>query len=52
MILVSADIRDAVLHTLYNEVGLKEPAQGIAFALPVSNVVGLSAYNDKDKKAE
>ncbi|MBQ2777829.1 MAG: P-II family nitrogen regulator [Peptococcaceae bacterium] len=52
MILVSADIRDAVLHTLYNEVGLKEPAQGIAFALPVSNVVGLSAYNGKDKKAE
>lgn len=42
MILVSADIRDKVLHALYNKVGLKDPAQGIAFALPVSNVVGLS----------
>ena len=52
MILVSADIRDAVLHALYKEVGLKEPAQGIAFALPVSNAVGLSTYTDKDKKAE
>lgn len=50
MILVSADIRDTVLHALYNKVGLKEPAQGIAFALPVSNVVGLSSYDDK--KAE
>ena len=50
MILVTADIRDAVLHALYKEVGLKDPAQGIAFALPVSNVVGLSTYSDK--KAE
>ena len=47
MILVTADIRDAVLHALYKEVGLKDPAQGIAFALPVSNVVGLSTYSDK-----
>ncbi len=47
MILVSADIRDDVLYALYNEVGLKNPAQGIAFALPVSNVVGLSTYSDK-----
>lgn len=52
MILVSADIRDAVLHALYNEVGLKEPAQGIAFALPVSNVVGLSTFSDKNNPSE
>lgn len=47
MILVDAQIRDAVLRALYNEVGLKEPAQGIAFALPVSNVVGLSSFTEK-----
>ncbi len=50
MILVDSEIRDDVLHSLYNEVGLKDPAQGIAFALPVSNVVGLSTYNDQNTK--
>jgi nitrogen regulatory protein PII len=50
MILVDSGIRDAVLHALYNEVGLKDPAQGIAFALPVSNVVGLSTYSDKTEE--
>ena len=48
MILVSADIRDTVLHALYKEVGLKGPAQGIAFSLPVSNVVGISTHNEKN----
>ena len=50
MILVDSGIRDAVLHALYNAVGLKDPAQGIAFALPVSNVVGLSTYSDKTEE--
>ena len=50
MFLVDSGIRDAVLHALYNEVGLKDPAQGIAFALPVSNVVGLSTYSDKTEE--
>lgn len=50
MILVDSGIRNAVLHALYNEVGLKDPAQGIAFALPVSNVVGLSTYSDKTEE--
>ena len=50
MILVDSGIRDAVLHALSNEVGLKDPAQGIAFALPVSNVVGLSTYSDKTEE--
>ena len=50
MILVDSGIRYAVLHALYNEVGLKDPAQGIAFALPVSNVVGLSTYSDKTEE--
>ena len=50
MILVDSSIRDAVLHALYNKVGLKDPAQGIAFALPVSNVVGLSTYSDKTEE--
>lgn len=46
MILVPTELRDNILHALYHDVGLKEPAQGIAFALPVSNAVGLSTYID------
>lgn len=42
MILVPSDIKDDILHALYREVGLKTPGQGIAFSMPVDNVVGLS----------
>ncbi len=42
MILVPGEIKNDILHALYRAVGLKTPGQGIAFALPVSDVVGLS----------
>lgn len=42
MILVPTDIKEEVMHTLYKEVGLNTPGQGIAFSMPVDNVVGLS----------
>lgn len=42
MILVPSKIKDDVLHALYKEAGLDTPGQGIAFALPVDSVVGLS----------
>lgn len=42
MILVPTEIKDDVLHALYKEAGLDTPGQGIAFALPVDSVVGLS----------
>ena len=41
MILVAHDIRDAVLKSLYDAVGVNTEAQGIAFTLPVDNVVGV-----------
>lgn len=43
MILVPAEIKDAVLHALYKEVGLDTAGQGIAFSVPVDSVVGLSS---------
>ena len=43
MILVDSKIKDDVLHNLYRDVGLKTAGQGIAFTLPVSDVVGLTA---------
>jgi nitrogen regulatory protein PII len=52
MILVPSDIKNDILHALYKAVGLKTPGQGIAFAMPVTNVVGLSDSSYADKKAE
>ena len=42
MILVPSEIKDDVLHALYKEAGLDTAGQGIAFALPVDSVVGLT----------
>lgn len=42
MILVESAIKNDILHALYKAVGLKTPGQGIAFAMPVEDVVGLS----------
>lgn len=49
MILVPSKIKDKVLRALYQKVGLKTPGQGIAFSLPVDEVVGLTT-NDNDQK--
>ncbi len=51
MILVPREIKDDILHALYRSVGLKTPAQGIAFSLPVDSVVGLSAPNAAENHA-
>ena len=47
MILVPSEIKDDVLHALYKEAGLNTPGQGIAFALPVDSVVGISNGNEQ-----
>ena len=49
IILVPTEIKNDILHALYREVGLKTPGQGIAFSMPVDNVVGLSSPNLNDK---
>ena len=36
LILVTADIKDAVMRSIYKESGLSTNGQGIAFSLPVS----------------
>ena len=43
LILVPEDIKDAVLHAIYQNAGLKSEGQGIAFSMAVDHVVGLSA---------
>ncbi len=43
MILVPTDIKDNVLHAIYRNAGLKSEGKGIAFSLPVDEVVGISS---------
>lgn len=52
MILVKNDIADAVLKNLYKTIGSSTNAQGIAFALPVDDVVGIEEKiaNKKEDK--
>ena len=42
MTIVDSKIKEKVLHNLYRDVGLNTAGQGIAFTLPVSDVVGLT----------
>jgi len=41
MMVVEKSIRDDVLSAMYTQMGMGKKAQGIAFALPVSDVTGL-----------
>ena len=50
MILIDSKIKENVLHNLYRDVGLKTEGQGIAFTLPVSDVVGLTTQENAKAK--
>lgn len=56
MLVVPAAIKDDILHALYKSVGLNSPGHGIAFSLPVSNVLGLNKTTaetqNKDKTTQ
>ena len=52
MIIVPADLREAVLHALYKSVGLNTAGHGIAFSVPIDNVVGLTDVKLETKNAE
>lgn len=50
IILVPADIKDAVLKEIYENVGLESDGQGIAFSLPISDIIGIKDFDTKKKK--
>ena len=52
MILVDTKIKDDILHALYKSVGLQTPGQGIAFSMPVDDVVGLKDAPIEPLKSE
>jgi nitrogen regulatory protein PII len=45
LILVTSKIKDKVLSAIYKAAGLQTNGQGIAFSLPVNDVVGLKFDN-------
>ena len=46
MILIDSKLKDNILHALYRAVGLNTPGQGIAFTMPVDDVVGLTDFEE------
>lgn len=50
IILVESKVKDDILHSIYRKVGLNTPGQGIAFSLPVDDVVGISPINVENKE--
>ncbi len=52
MMVVEKDIRDNVLNALYKEMGMAKKAQGIVFALPVSDVAGLVQIEEQKVETE
>ena len=46
MILAQIDLVDGILKALYEAIGSNTPAQGIAFALPVDEVAGITTTNN------
>ena len=52
MMVVEKDIRDHVLNALYKEMGMAKKAQGIVFALPVSDVAGLVQVEQEKAEEE
>lgn len=52
MMVVEKSIRDNVLNALYKEMGMAKKAQGIVFALPVSDVAGLVQVEQKKEEVK
>lgn len=52
MILVEREVKDDILHALYKAIGLQTAGQGIAFCMPVEDVVGLAPKAEEQPKKE
>ena len=50
MMVVEKNVRDNVLNALYKHMGMAKKAQGIVFALPVSDVAGLVQIEEKKQE--
>ncbi len=50
MILIESKLKNDILYALYKAVGLNTPGQGIAFTMPVEDVVGLTSFEVPKKE--
>ena len=48
LILVDTAIKNDILHAVYKAAGLNTPGQGIAFSVPVEDVVGISLESPEE----
>jgi hypothetical protein len=49
-LIVPKEIKDDVMHKLYQDAGLSSKSKGIAFSLPVTHAVGLHEEDESKKK--
>lgn len=49
IILAENKIKEPILHAIYKAAGLNTPGQGIAFSLPVDDVIGISKKTKKEE---
>ena len=52
LLVVPIDIKDNIMHTLYKEVGIQTPGQGIIFTVPVDETAGIGKKSASNEKAE
>ena len=52
MLVVDRAVRDDIFNALYKSMGMDKKAQGIIFALPVSDVAGLALPTEEPKTEE
>ena len=52
LLVVPIDIKDNILHSLYKEVGMQTPGQGIIFTIPVDEAAGIGKKSKNNEKAE
>lgn len=52
LIIVEKELKDAVMKEVYKKAGLSTKGQGIAFTMPVEDVVGIITSNDTVKGLE
>lgn len=50
MIVVPRNIKDAVLNAIYKEMGMSKKAHGIAFSLPITDIVGLIKVEEETEE--
>lgn len=47
MLVVDSAIKNEIMYGLYDDVGVGTPAQGIAFAMPIEDVVGIESCKEQ-----